>query len=78
MENLRKYAADLESMLNECPQCRHRSTDFRATRPPDLDELLGQEDDSDVMMDNDQDSDDVHDHSVMAICNIPPQSLQVR
>ena len=77
MENLRKYVADLESVLNECPQCRHRSIELRATRPPDPDVLLGQEGDSDVMMDNDQASDDGHDPSVMAIC-IPPQSLQVR
>ena len=87
MENLRKYGVDnryyidnLESVIDKCPQCCHRSIDLRATRPADPDVSLGQEDDSDIMMggdDIDQDSDDEHDPSVMAIC-IPPQSLRVR
>ena len=91
-ENLRKcvidfrnYADHLESLLGECHQYHKRSVDFRAARPPDPDLLLGQEDDSDVMMggdgrDNDQGSDDGtrNDHSAIAIISIPPLSLQVR
>ena len=88
-ENFRKCAADfrnyadhLESLLDECHQYHQRSLDFRASRPPDPDLLLSQEDDSDIVMggdnrDNDQGSDDGNDPSVMAIC-IPPLSLQVR
>jgi hypothetical protein len=77
MANIRHYADYLESLLDEC---RHRSIDFRAKRPPDPDVLLGQEDDPDFMLggdDNDQGSDDGNDPTVMAVC-IPPQSLQVR
>jgi hypothetical protein len=83
MADIRHYADYLESLLDECHQCRHRSIDFRATRPPDPDVILGQEDDADFMLggdDNDQGSDDGNDPShgtVMAVC-IPPQSLQVR
>ena len=75
-----RYAIHLESLLDECPQCHHQNNNFRALRPPDPDALLGQEDDSDVMIevdDYDQGSDDGHNPTVMAIC-IPPQSLQVR
>jgi len=74
-----QYAEYLESQLDECSQYHHPNVDFRANRPPDHDVLLGQGDDSDVMMggdDNDQGSDDGNDFKVMAIC-IPPQSLQV-
>ena len=81
LSEVSQYANYLESLLDECPQYHHRNVDFRAARPPDPDLLLGQEDDSDVMMgrdDNDQgSSDDGNDPTVMAIC-IPPQSLQVR
>ena len=75
-----QYAIHLESLLDECPQYHHLNIDYRALRPPDPDVLLGEEDDSNVMMegdDNDQGSDDGNDLTVMAIC-IPPQSLQVR
>ena len=79
MADSRRYADYLESLLDECPN--HRSIDFRASRPQDPEVLLGQEDDTDVVMggddnDHDQGSDDGNDPSVMAIC-IPPQSLQV-
>ena len=81
LSEVSQYANYLESLLDECPQYHHRNVDFRAARPPDPDLLLGQEDDSDVMMgrdDSDQgSSDDGNDSTVMAIC-IPPQSLQVR
>ena len=75
-----RYAVYLESLLDECSQHHHQNVDFRARRPADPDVLLGQEDDSDVMIvvdDHDQGSDDGHNPTVMAIC-IPPQSLQVR
>ena len=87
VEILRKCNADiyhyvdyLESLLDKCHQYHHPNVDFRATRPPDPDLLLGQEYDSDVVMggdDNDPGSDDGNDPTVMAIC-IPPQSLRVR
>ena len=70
-----QYAKYLESQLDEC----HSNVDFRASRPPDHDALMSQEDESDIMMggeDNDQSSDDGNESKVMAIC-IPPQSLQV-
>ena len=76
-----QYAKYLESQLDECSQYHHPNVEFRANRPPDHDAILGQEDESDIMMegdDNDQDSDDGGNESkVMAIC-IPPQSLHVR
>ena len=77
--DLWRYTIYLESRLDECSQYQHPNVDFRANRPSD-DALLGQEDDSDVMTggdDNDHGSDDGNDHTV-AICNIPPQNLQVR
>ena len=86
MEILRKYNSEvwryaefLESRLDECSQHHHPNIDFRAARPSDPDVFLGGEDDSDVMMedDNDQGSVDGNDATIMAIC-IPPQSLQVR
>ena len=58
VEIFRKYSADiyryaghLESLLDDCRrQFYHPNVDYRATRPPDFDILLGQEEDSDVMM----------------------------
>ena len=79
--DIRHYADYLESLLDECLQYHpHGNIDFRASRPPDPDELMGQpEDDFDFTVmgeENDQGSDDGNDATVMAIC-IPPQSLQV-
>jgi hypothetical protein len=88
IEDLRKccsevwqYVEYLESRLDECSQYHHPNVDYRANRPPKHDVLLGQEDDSDIMIEDDKDqlegSDDGNDSKVMAI-SIPPQSLQVR
>jgi hypothetical protein len=75
-----QYAEHLESRLDECSKYHHPNVDFRANRPPNHDVLLGQGEDSDIMMggdDNEEGSDDGNDFTVMAI-SIPPQSLQVR
>ena len=78
--DFRHYADSLQSRMDECPNCLHRSIDIRATRPPDPDFLLGQEDDDDVMMEDDdeQGSDDENDPSIIVAICIPPLSLQVR
>ena len=73
---MRQYSSNLDSLVDECPQCHHRSVDFRAARPPDPDFLLGQEDDEDAIEDDDeQGSDDENDPAVMALC-IPPLVLR--
>ena len=71
VEIFRKYSADiygyaehLESLLDDCRrQFHHPNVDYRATRPPDPDILLD---------DNEQGSNDGYNPTVMVIC-IPPQ-----
>lgn len=97
-ENLRKYVTEfdyytkyIESLLDDCYQYQPQNRiDFRASRPSDYDELLGQPDgaldrDFDFTMmggeDNDRSPDgndsDEWDPETLTVISIPPLSLQV-